>query len=74
MKLSWFWVVAIAVAAYYYGRNHAMNAAAGDPTPGTALGKLAVGLTPGKAIADALEPTSPAAGQTNPPGSSAWMP
>lgn len=86
MKVSWYWVLVLVVAAYYYGKQKETNqiAAAGGYGGGpgafgpngkpSTVAKLVTALTPAKAIAEAIEPTSPAAGQTNPPGSSAWMP
>lgn len=81
MKLSWWWVAAIAVLAYHLGRNSAFKAVAnaGGPDytgrlPTSPLTKLVDALTPGAAVANVIVPPSPAAGAVNPPGFSAWNP
>jgi hypothetical protein len=69
VKLSIYLVVALVVFAYYYGRNQALN----DVATGTAA-KVGAALTPGQALADALEPLEPGVAATNANGTSAWAP
>ena len=79
MTLSLFWVATIAVGAYHLGRNSAFNDVAGAGGPnytgqGVKVAGLGSALTPGKAIADVIEPTSPAVDAINLAGNSAWIP